>query len=35
MGPKENILQFDMGDPFHGQVTATKTRYPLTSTTKP
>ena len=24
-------LQFNMGDPFHGQLTAVKTRYPLTS----
>ena len=28
-------LQFDMGDPFHGQLTAVKTRYPLTSITWP
>ena len=26
-------VQFAMGDPFHGQSTAVKTRYPLTSIT--
>ena len=28
-------LQFDMGDIFHGQLTAVKSRYPLTSITWP
>ena len=28
-------LQFDIGDPFYGQLTAVKSRYPLTSTTWP
>ena len=27
--------QFDMGDPFHGQLTSVKTKYPLTSITSP
>ena len=26
---------FDMGDPFHGQLTATTTRYPLTNIARP